>query len=68
VADADHFDMFTLDTTVIATGLGQLVDEGRIDEDAKPYLHVAVKRQLGASPSAHRPHILRLVRRVFDAA
>jgi len=42
---AEHFDMFTLDTTIIATGLGQLIDEGRIDAEAKPFINVALRRQ-----------------------
>lgn len=42
---ADHFDIYTLDTTIIATGLGQLMDEGKIDATAKPYLKVAIARQ-----------------------
>lgn len=43
---ADAYDMLTLDTTVIATALGQLLDEGRIDPEVKPYIRVAIKRQL----------------------
>jgi hypothetical protein len=38
--------IFTLDTTVIGTALGQLIDEGYIDAEAKPYVQVAIKRQL----------------------
>lgn len=41
----DQYDMFTLDATIIASGLGQLMDEGCIDPQAKPYLHVAIQRQ-----------------------
>ncbi len=39
----EHFDIFTLDTTIIATGLGQLMDEGTIDSEAKPFIHIAIK-------------------------
>src|SRR5687768_15690680 len=57
---ADDYDMFTLDATVIATALGQLLDEGRIDADAKPYVRVAIKRQLHPKvvTSEHRGKIL----------
>jgi uncharacterized protein YfeS len=67
---ADAYDMFTLDATVIATGLGQLLDEGRIDAEAKPYLRIAVRRQLHAKivTSAHRREVLLAVARVVDAA
>src|SRR5262245_57921485 len=40
VADEDFDDLqfiYTLDVSVIATGFGQLVDEGKIDASAKPY-------------------------------
>lgn len=39
-------DVLTLDTTIISTALGQLIDEGRIDAEAKPFVRVALKRQL----------------------
>jgi len=35
--DFGYADAFTLDATIIATVLGQLVDEGRIDAEAKPF-------------------------------
>ena len=67
---ADSYDMFTLDATVIATALGQLLDEGRIDAEAKPYVRVAVKRQLHPKvvTSEHRRNVLLAVQRVVDAA
>ncbi|MFN0058446.1 MAG: molybdate metabolism regulator [Planctomycetota bacterium] len=67
---ADHYDMFTLDTTVMATGLAQLIFDGRIDSDAKPYLRVAAKRQLHPEvvSDEHRAVILRAVLRVIEAA
>jgi uncharacterized protein YfeS len=67
---ADAYDMFTLDTTVIATALGQLLDEGRIDADAKPYVRVAIGRQLHLRvlTSKHRKTILLAVKRVVDTA
>ena len=37
--------IFTLDVSVIATGFGQLVDEGKIDSTAKPVILRAIKRQ-----------------------
>ena len=38
--------IYTLDVSVIATGFGQLADEGTIDASAKPYLRRALKRQM----------------------
>ncbi|WP_442508365.1 molybdate metabolism regulator [Novipirellula sp. SH528] len=43
--ESDDWDSFTLDATIIATGLGQLMDEGTIDNDAKPFLKIAIQRQ-----------------------
>ncbi len=37
--------IFTLDVSVIATGFGQLIDEGTIDSTAKPVIQRAIKRQ-----------------------
>ncbi len=37
--------IYTLDTTLIATGFGQLVDEGVIDEVNKPIIQRALERQ-----------------------
>jgi uncharacterized protein YfeS len=67
---ADGYDMFTLDTTIIATALGQLLDEGRIDAEAKPYVRVAIQRQLHPKvvSSEHRKKILFAIQRVVDAA
>ena len=67
---ADQYDMFTLDTTVIATALGQLMDEGTIDAEAKPYVYVALKRQLHPKLKGHdeRRGMLMAIRRVVDAA
>jgi uncharacterized protein YfeS len=67
---ADSFDMFTLDATVIATALGQLIDEGKIDADVKPYVRVAIKRQLHPKvlTSQRRKKILQAIQRVVDAA
>jgi|SRR5262245_13895091 len=67
---AEHYDMFTLDATVIATALGQLIDEGKIDAEAKPCVFVAIDRQMNpqvvSSPKRHT--ILMAVRRAVDAA
>lgn len=67
---AEGFDIFTLDTTIIATGLGQLIDEGKIDASAKPYLMVAVSRQLHPRlcGSDERRVILEATRRVINSA
>jgi uncharacterized protein YfeS len=38
--------IFTLDISVIATGFGQLVDEGVIDKQNKPIINLAIDRQI----------------------
>jgi len=38
--------IFTLDISVIATGFGQLVDEGKIEENSKPIIQLAINRQI----------------------
>jgi hypothetical protein len=58
--------MFTLDTTIIATGLGQLMDEGRIDADAKPYIHIAIKRQRNSKAGYYPGTTLDAIARVVD--
>ncbi|MEM7478622.1 MAG: molybdate metabolism regulator [Planctomycetota bacterium] len=67
---ADHYDMFTLDATVIASALGQLLDEGKIDPDAKQYARVAVKHQLHPDVCMDTEHreVLLATQRVIDAA
>jgi uncharacterized protein YfeS len=77
---ADHLgypDAFTLDTTVIATVLGQLVDEGRIDGEAKPFAKVAIARQSNSlilakyrseSMMRDRHEILQKIQQVIDVA
>ena len=48
IEDANFNDqqyIFTLDVSVMATGFGQLVDEGKIDPNAKPVIQRAIKRQ-----------------------
>lgn len=47
IADEEFDDVqyvYILDTSVIATGFGQLVDEGRIDIDSKPFIKRAIDR------------------------
>ena len=67
---SDDYDMFTLDASVIATCLGQLVDEGRIDEDAKPLIRVAVQRQSHPLVVHNEEHasILKLIADVVERA
>ena len=65
---SDHYDMFTLDTTIIATALGQLMDEGKIDADAKPYVNIALRRQLHASVGEYDVETLAAIQRVVNAA
>ena len=38
--------IYTLDVSVIATGFGQLADEGKIDEEIKPVIRIALERQI----------------------
>ncbi|MEN7551913.1 hypothetical protein AAG747_28625 [Rapidithrix thailandica] len=41
----EHQYIYTLDVSVIATGFGQLIDEGTIDPEIKPILRLAIDRQ-----------------------
>ncbi|WP_299245357.1 hypothetical protein [uncultured Aquimarina sp.] len=41
----DHQYIYTVDISVIATGFGQLVDEGKIDKKNKPLIQLAIDRQ-----------------------
>jgi uncharacterized protein YfeS len=48
IADENFDDLqyiFTVDISVIATGFGQLVDEGKIDLKCKPIIQLAIDRQ-----------------------
>lgn len=65
---AEHFDIFTLDTTIIATALGQLMDEGVIDQSAKPYISVAIKRQRHPSIGYYDDVTLDAISRVVSEA
>ncbi len=67
---ASHYDVFTLDTTIIATALGQLMDEGTIDISAKPYVMTAITRQLHLRicEDDARREILTATRKVVQAA
>lgn len=38
--------ILTLDVTIIATGFGQLIIQGKIDEDVKDIVHLAILRQM----------------------
>jgi uncharacterized protein YfeS len=42
----DAYFIYVLDSSVIATGFGQLVDKGQIDLDSKPLVKRAIERQL----------------------
>ncbi len=64
----DQFDMYTLDTTIIATGLGQLMDEGVIDSTAKPFMQVAVKRQRNPKAGHYDAATLDAIVRVVNEA
>jgi len=45
IAFDDQQYIFTVDISVIATGFGQLVDEGKIEERNKPLIQLAIDRQ-----------------------
>lgn len=48
ITDTDFNDqqyIFTVDASVIATGFGQLVDEGKIDVESKPFIQLSIDRQ-----------------------
>ena len=60
--------MFTLDTTIIASALGQLIDEGTIDAEAKQYVRVAIHRQMHPSVHEYDDHTLSAIERVVEAA
>jgi uncharacterized protein YfeS len=67
---ASSYDMFMLDATIIATAFAQLIDEGRIDADAKKYVRVALMRQLHPDvvTGETRRRILQAALRVLDQA
>lgn len=67
---ADSYDMFTLDTTIIGTGFGQLMDEGKIDPDAKRYIAISIERQLNdqVCEDEERREILLALKRALDVA
>jgi len=65
---SEHFDIFTLDTTIIATGLGQLIDEGTIDASAKLFILVAIQRQRNPRIGHYEVSTLDAIERVVNAA
>jgi uncharacterized protein YfeS len=67
IGDEDDYpDEFTFDATIIATVLGQLVDEGRIDHDAKPFARAAIRRQ-ALTADEDRLRFLRLTESAIEA-
>ena len=73
--DLGYADAFTLDATMIATALAQLADEGRVDPEAKPYVRVALRRQLHPTVVAQwqrhadeRKRLLEAAARAVEAA
>jgi uncharacterized protein YfeS len=65
--ESDYSDAFTFDATIIATVLGQVVDEGRVDVDAKPFARAAIHRQL-ADAGDERTVLLRKAEEAIEAA
>lgn len=67
--------IFALDAAVIATGFGQLVDEGVMDAETKPIISIALERQiawalLSESLSYAEQHIgyLNIMKRALEDA
>ncbi|MGL5275937.1 hypothetical protein [Myroides sp.] len=57
--------IYTVDTSVIATALGQLVDEGIIEEDYKYFVQVAINRlRIWASLATHWSYKDEYIRRL----
>ena len=57
--ESGYGDAFTFDATIVATILGQLIDEGRIDQSVKPVARVAIARQLNEARDDERRKLLR---------
>ncbi len=66
--ERDCADAFTFDATVIATILGQLVDEGRIDASVKPAARAAIARQLEDAHEDERRELLGLALQAIEKA
>ena len=62
-----YADAFTCDATIIATVLGQLVDEGRIDASVKPAARVAIARQVAEAEDDERRSLLASTLRAIEA-
>lgn len=65
------YDAWTLDITILATVLGQLVLEGMIDLQVKPFAMVAIKRMclpVMVEEYPCDPEILQEVARIIEAA
>lgn len=46
---SDYFEsILSLDVTIIATGFGQLIIQGKIDENIKNIVHLAILRQMNS--------------------
>ena len=65
---SDNWDSFALDATIIATGLGQLMDEGTIDERAQSFLGIAIQRQRVPGAGQFDSHALDAIERVVRDA
>ena len=49
IQDLDFYDeLMTLDYTIIATGFGQLILHGKIDEDVKNIIQLSILRQMNS--------------------
>jgi uncharacterized protein YfeS len=68
IGDEDNYpDTFTFDATILATVLGQLVDEGRIDASVKPAARAAIARQLEEADDDDRRALLEASLRAIEA-
>lgn len=65
--ESSYPDVFTFDATIIATVLGQLIDEGRIDPTVKPAARAAIARQLEEADDDERRVLLSAALRAIEA-
>jgi uncharacterized protein YfeS len=66
-AESEYADAFTYDATVIATVLGQLVDEGHIDPSAKPAARAAIAKQIEEATDDERSSLLQKALSAIEA-
>jgi uncharacterized protein YfeS len=65
--ESNYPDAFTFDATIIATVLGQLIDEGRIEPSVKPAARAAIARQLEEADDEERRVLLNHALRAVES-